>query len=75
MSSNKKFIIPFEGLKNGKHSFKFDITTEFFEELAYSIIQGGDVKVDFQLNKKDTMLLVILKCLVQFKNHVIDVQI
>lgn len=57
MSSNKKFIIPFEGLKNGKHSFKFEITTEFFEELAYSIIQGGDVKVDFQLNKKDTMLI------------------
>jgi uncharacterized metal-binding protein YceD (DUF177 family) len=57
MSSNKKFIIPFEGLKNGKHSFKFHITDEFFEELAYSIIQGGDVKVDFQLNKKDTMMI------------------
>ncbi|WP_107040303.1 YceD family protein [Brumimicrobium mesophilum] len=57
MSSNKEFIIPFEGLKNGKHSFEFNITTEFFEELAYSIIQGGDVKVDFQLNKKDTMLI------------------
>ncbi|RYM34185.1 DUF177 domain-containing protein [Brumimicrobium glaciale] len=57
MASNKEFIIPFEGLKNGKHSFEFEITTAFFEELAYSIILGGDVKVDFQLNKKDTMLI------------------
>lgn len=57
MASNKEYIIPFEGLKNGKHSFEFKITTAFFEELAYSIIQGGDVKVDFQLNKKDTMLI------------------
>lgn len=57
MASNKEFIIPFEGLKNGKHSFEFNITSAFFEELAYSIIQGGDVKVDFLLNKKDTMLI------------------
>ncbi|WP_299202339.1 YceD family protein [Brumimicrobium sp.] len=57
MSSNKEFIIPFEGLKNGKHSFKFHITAAFFEELAYSIIQGGDVKVDFELNKKETMMI------------------
>lgn len=57
MSSNKEFIIPFEGLKNGKHSFQFHITGAFFEELAYSIIQGGDIKVDFQLNKKDTMMI------------------
>ena len=57
MASKKEFIIPFEGLKNGKHSFEFEITTVFFEELAYSIIQGGDVKVSFHLNKKDTMLI------------------
>ncbi|HLV42497.1 MAG TPA: DUF177 domain-containing protein [Brumimicrobium sp.] len=57
MSSNNDFIIPFEGLKNGKHSFEFNITAAFFEELTYSIIQGGDIKVDFQLNKKDTMMI------------------
>ncbi len=57
MASSKEFIIPFEGLKNGKHLFEFEITTAFFEELAYSIIQGGDVKVKFYLNKKDSMLI------------------
>lgn len=57
MGSNKEFIIPFEGLKNGKHLFEFNITEAFFEELAYSIIQGGDIKVDFELNKKETMMI------------------
>lgn len=57
MSSNKEFIIPFEGLKYAKHSFKFEITDAFFEDLTYSIIQGGDIKVDFQLNKKETMMI------------------
>ncbi|HZH86169.1 MAG TPA: DUF177 domain-containing protein [Brumimicrobium sp.] len=57
MSSNKEFIIPFEGLKDGKHAFKFHITAVFFEDLAYSIIQGGDIKVDFLLNKKETMMI------------------
>lgn len=57
MDSNKAFIIPFEGLKNGKHSFEFNITTAFFDELEYSIIRGGDVKVGFTLNKKDTMMI------------------
>ncbi|PKR82242.1 hypothetical protein CW751_02605 [Brumimicrobium salinarum] len=57
MSSNKDFIIQFEGLKNGKHHFQYQITNKFFEDLTYSIIQGGNVNVDFQLNKKDTMLI------------------
>lgn len=57
MSSNREFTIPFEGLKNGKHSFEYQITDAFFEELTYSIVQGGDVKIDFTLNKKDTMMI------------------
>ena len=57
MSSNSEFIIPFEGLKRGKHKFKFCITDAFFEGLTYSIIQGGDIKVDFVLDKKETMMI------------------
>lgn len=57
MSSNSEFIIPFEGLKRGKHKFKFHITNTFFEGLTYSIIQGGDIKVDFVLEKRETMMV------------------
>lgn len=57
MSSNDEFIIPFEGLKIGKHKFKFHIKDTFFEGLTYSIIQGGDVQVDFVLDKKETMMV------------------
>lgn len=57
MNSNKEFIIPFEGLKRGKHTFEFEITDVFFEAFSYSIIQGANVKVVFLLDKKETMMI------------------
>src|SRR5690554_599363 len=57
MSSDMDYIISFEKLKVGSHLFKFEITTSFFEKLTYSIIQGGDIKVDFFLEKKETMMI------------------
>lgn len=54
---DKQFIIPFVGLKQGKHEFSYDITDAFFETYEYSIIQQGDVHVDFTLDKKDTMMV------------------
>ena len=56
-SDDNQFIIPFVGLKQGKHEFKFDITDAFFETFEYSIIQQGDVHIDFILDKKDTMMV------------------
>ena len=56
-SDDKQFIIPFVGLKQGKHEFSFDITDAFFETFEYSIIQQGDVHIDFVLDKKDTMMV------------------
>lgn len=54
---DKQFIIPFVGLKQGKHEFSYDITDAFFETYEYSIIQQGDVHIDFTLDKKDTMMV------------------
>jgi uncharacterized metal-binding protein YceD (DUF177 family) len=51
------FIIPFVGLKIGKHEFEFDIDDSFFETLSYSLIEKGKLKVWLDLEKKDTMLL------------------
>lgn len=57
MSSVSEFTIPFEGLTYGKHTFTFEITDAFFEELEYSIIKGAEVRVNFVLNKKETMMI------------------
>ncbi len=57
MKSNKEYIIPFIGLKLGFHDFIFEIHDAFFEEVEYSIIHKGNVKVSVALEKKETMLI------------------
>lgn len=52
-----QFMIPFKGLKEGKHEFSFDINKTFFEELEYSMINDGNVKVDMEMDKQPTMLV------------------
>lgn len=54
-SSDKYFIIPFVGLKIGTHEFEFEINDSFFEDMEYSIVQKGKIKVILQLEKKETM--------------------
>ncbi len=53
----REFVIPFVGLKIGSHSFEFDITDAFFENVEYSLIEKGNVKVTFVLEKKETMMI------------------
>jgi len=55
--SKREFIIPFVGLKVGIHEFEFDINDSFFENIEYSIVHGGNVKVRLLLEKKETMLI------------------
>ena len=56
-SNDNEFIIPFVGLKQGKHVFEFDITDAFFDTFEYSIIQKGKVHIEFTLDKKETMMI------------------
>ena len=57
MESNKEYIIPFVGLNLGAHKFEFDIADAFFEDIEYSIIHKGNVKVELLLEKRETMLV------------------
>ncbi|MCH2229027.1 MAG: DUF177 domain-containing protein [Crocinitomicaceae bacterium] len=57
MKLNRDYIIPFVGLKIGSHKFEFDITDAFFDNYEYSIIRNGNVKVELNLEKKETMLV------------------
>lgn len=54
---DREYVIPFVGLKIGKHTFEFDITDAFFETVEYSLIDKGNVHVTFTLDKKETMMI------------------
>ena len=52
----KEFIIPFVGLKLGKHKFEYQIDNAFFESFGYDEFNGADVKAEATLNKTNTMM-------------------
>ncbi|MCA1762702.1 MAG: DUF177 domain-containing protein [Cryomorphaceae bacterium] len=54
----KEFIIPFFGLKIGKHEFKFKIDHEFFEAFDSALIENVKANVDLVLEKTATMLIL-----------------
>lgn len=56
-SSRKDFIIPFEGLKVGLHTFEFNITDTFFTEYENTIIEKASVQVLLDLDKKESMMI------------------
>ena len=56
---HNEFLIPFVGLKIGKHLFDFEVGNSFFESMEYSIIEQGNVKVTLELDKKETMMIAL----------------
>jgi uncharacterized metal-binding protein YceD (DUF177 family) len=50
------YVIPFKGLKIGKHEFVYEIDDHFFEGHPESEIQKGRVKVEILMEKRSTML-------------------
>jgi uncharacterized metal-binding protein YceD (DUF177 family) len=56
MSKTKEFLIPFSGLKLGKHHFEYQISNAFFENFDYDEFQSSDIKVSLVLDKKSNML-------------------
>lgn len=58
MKSLQEYKIPFTGLKSGKHQFDFDIDGRFFNEFEYSLVKDGKLKVELELDKQETMLIL-----------------
>ncbi len=52
------FIIQFGGLKEGVHNFVFKINKEFFDLIEYTELSNSNMKVDFELNKMSSMLVL-----------------
>ncbi len=60
--SRREYIIPFIGLKIGKHIYDYEIGPSFFEGLEYSIIESGEVKIHLVFEKKETMMIGEFEC-------------
>ena len=61
MNKTKEYLIPFIGLKLGKHNFEYQIDNAFFEIFDFHEYQNSDIKVNVVLEKKSTMLEINFK--------------
>jgi uncharacterized metal-binding protein YceD (DUF177 family) len=61
MNNTKQYLIPFVGLKLGKHHFEYQISNAFFEVFDYDEFDNCNIKVNVVLEKKNTMLELIFK--------------
>lgn len=56
MKKHKEFVIPFSGLKQGKHEFDFKIDNTFFESFEYNEFNNAAIDLYVLLNRSSTML-------------------
>lgn len=56
MNNLKAYLIPFLGLKIGKHQFDYQLDNTFFSNFDYDEFNEASVKVSIVLEKKSTML-------------------
>ena len=61
MKSMNEYLIPFLGLKIGKHQFEYQINKKFFEEFGFDEFESCDIKVNVVFEKKATMLELSFK--------------
>jgi len=61
MEMNKEFIIPFAGLKLGKHQFRYQISNSFFELFNYEEFNSSKIDVTADLEKTSTIMELTLK--------------
>jgi uncharacterized metal-binding protein YceD (DUF177 family) len=61
MKSTNEFLIPFIGLKLGKHQFEFKIEKKFFDEYQFDEFESCNVNTTVVLEKKTTMLEISFK--------------
>ena len=55
------FLIPFIGLKLGKHQFEYQISKSFFEDFDFDEFEDSLVKVNVVLEKKSTIMELSFK--------------
>ncbi len=58
MDAIAEHTIAFSGLKDGTHSFEFQLGSDFFAAAGEEEIEGGDVCMQVRLDKSPTLLVV-----------------
>ncbi|CAM3647211.1 hypothetical protein FSS13T_25060 [Flavobacterium saliperosum S13] len=61
MNIQKDFLIPFVGLKLGKHQFDYQIDKKFFEGFEFDEYNDANIKVELVFDKKSTLLELAFK--------------
>ncbi|HPW97261.1 MAG TPA: DUF177 domain-containing protein [Flavobacterium sp.] len=61
MKSTNEYLIPFIGLKLGKHQFEYTIDKKFFDEFSFDEFESCEIKAAVVLEKKATMLEIMFK--------------
>ena len=56
-----EFNIPFSGLKQGFHSFDFEVNNKFFACFENSEISDGKLKAEIEMERKSVLLLLDIK--------------
>lgn len=56
MKKLNDYLIPFVGLKLGKHQFEYQINKTFFDHFEYDDFETANIQVDVVLEKKSLML-------------------
>lgn len=57
----KQFVVPFSGLKNGKHELNYNLDSSFFAEYEYSLVKKGSFEIKLVLEKSELTLLMIFE--------------
>jgi len=58
LKSLQQYSIPYTGLKLGIHQFEFEVDDAFFSAFEYSLVKSGKLKVDLDLEKQETMMIL-----------------
>ncbi len=61
MKQLNEFLIPFLGLKLGKHSFEYIINNTFFDFFEYSDFESSTIQINAVLEKKSAFMELSLK--------------
>jgi len=61
MKQLNEFLIPFIGLKLGKHQFEYQVNNTFFADFGFDDFEDASVKVAVVLEKKSTFMELTFK--------------
>ena len=53
----REYTVVFSSLKDGDHLFSFSLDKSFFDCFEHSLIESGDIQINMDLRKSETMLI------------------